>query len=152
MSAPSRVIRIAAALIDREDGRVLLVRKRGTRFFMQPGGKIDAGELPIQALIRELREELGWAATASELVHLGRYSAVAANELGATVDAELFSVSMRSEPVPAAEIEEALWVDPDAHDAPMIAPLTRDVILPLHRRLRGARGRNGARHCKEHEL
>ncbi len=32
-------IRIAAALITRADGRVLLVRKRGTALFLQPGGK-----------------------------------------------------------------------------------------------------------------
>src|SRR5437879_13794100 len=39
-------IRIAAALMSRSDGRVLLVRKRATESFMQPGGKIDRGEHP----------------------------------------------------------------------------------------------------------
>ena len=39
-------IRIAAALMSRSDGRVLLVRKRATESFMQPGGKIEAGEHP----------------------------------------------------------------------------------------------------------
>jgi len=33
-------LRIAAALLVREDGCTLLVRKRGTTSFMQPGGKI----------------------------------------------------------------------------------------------------------------
>ena len=37
-------IRIVAALIRDEAGRVLLVRKRGTETFMQPGGKRDPGE------------------------------------------------------------------------------------------------------------
>ncbi|MET2827115.1 NUDIX hydrolase [Mesorhizobium shangrilense] len=52
-------IRIAAAVIIDADGRLLLVRKRGTSAFMQPGGKIEPDELPINALVRELREELG---------------------------------------------------------------------------------------------
>ena len=33
------VISVVAALIRDEQGRVLLVRKRGTAAFMQPGGK-----------------------------------------------------------------------------------------------------------------
>ncbi|WP_439615125.1 NUDIX hydrolase [Shinella sp.] len=52
-------IRIAAALVLRENGETLLVRKRGTGAFMQPGGKIEPGETPKAALARELREEIG---------------------------------------------------------------------------------------------
>lgn len=53
---------VAAALIDR-DGR-LLVQQRPVGTSMAglwefPGGKIDPGETPEAALIRELREELG---------------------------------------------------------------------------------------------
>jgi 8-oxo-dGTP pyrophosphatase MutT (NUDIX family) len=47
-------IRTAAAVIDDGAGNVLLVRKAGTRAFMQPGGKIDAGESAVDALVREL--------------------------------------------------------------------------------------------------
>ena len=55
-SAP-RVLRIAAAMLVRADGRTLLVRKRHTTTFMQPGCKIDAGETAPLALVRELKEE-----------------------------------------------------------------------------------------------
>jgi len=42
-TAPTpRIIRIAAAVLIGPDGRTLLVRKRGTEAFMQPGGKIEA--------------------------------------------------------------------------------------------------------------
>jgi 8-oxo-dGTP diphosphatase len=56
----SNPIRIVAALIRDDAGRVLLVRKRGTAAFMQPGGKRDPGEDDVTALAREIDEELGW--------------------------------------------------------------------------------------------
>jgi 8-oxo-dGTP diphosphatase len=66
----SRKISIAAAVIADASGRLLLVRKRGTSAFMLPGGKIEPDEEPVDALVRELREELGLVidlATASPL-------------------------------------------------------------------------------------
>ncbi len=53
---------VAAALVDR-DGRVLLQQRAEGRqmagLWEFPGGKIDPGERPEEALIRELKEELG---------------------------------------------------------------------------------------------
>ena len=53
---------VAAALID-VDGRVLLCRrpegKAMAGLWEFPGGKIQEGETPEQALVRELQEELG---------------------------------------------------------------------------------------------
>ena len=58
----------ACALVD-TDGRVLLARrpegKKMAGLWEFPGGKLDPGETPEVALIRELREELGIDVTAS---------------------------------------------------------------------------------------
>ena len=61
-SARASIVVVAAALFDR-DGRVLIAqRPRGKPLAGRwefPGGKLDAGESERQALVRELREELG---------------------------------------------------------------------------------------------
>ena len=129
----SKTIRIAAALLIEPNGQTLLVRKRGTQAFMQPGGKIDAGEQPAEALARELHEELGLIIEPSDAVYLGNFSAPAVNEPGYTVEAELFQVTIDEPVTPAAEIEEVRWIDPAADGDLILAPLTRDLILPFYR-------------------
>ena len=126
-------LRIAAALLIGNDGQTLLVRKRGTQAFMQPGGKIDAGEQPVQALARELFEELNLRIEPDAAVYLGHFSAPAANEPGFTVEAELFRVNIDVAVTPAAEIEEIRWIDPAGDGGLQLAPLTRDLILPFYR-------------------
>jgi len=130
-----KVIRIAAALLIGADGRTLLVRKRGTQAFMQPGGKIDAGETAAVALVRELHEELGLVVAAEQAQFLGEFSAVAANEPGFEVNCQLYRLDVDQNVLPAAEIEEVVWVDGANLDHLQLAPLTRDSILPLYRQL-----------------
>ena len=124
------LIRIAAAVIVDADGRVLLVRKRGTDAFMLAGGKIDAGETPLAALHREIGEELG-CGIAGAAQPLGRFSAPAAFEPGHVVEAELFAVTLDGDIALAAEIEEVVWHDPNDFDSRPLAPLARTWALPL---------------------
>ena len=133
MSLSPRIIRIAAALLIGPDGRTLLVRKRGTEAFMQPGGKIEAHEQPVQALARELEEELGLIIDPARATYLGPFSAPAANEPGFVVQAELFQLTTDAPVTPAAEIEEVRWIDPATDGNLSLAPLTRDLILPFYR-------------------
>jgi len=129
----NRIIHIAAALLIGPDGRTLLVRKRGTEAFMQPGGKIEAHEQPVHALARELEEELDLVIDPAHASYLGSFSAPAANEPGFVVQAELFLLTIDANVTPAAEIEEVRWIDPATDGDLTLAPLTRDVILPFYR-------------------
>lgn len=131
----SKTIRIAAALLLDPQGRTLLVRKRGTQAFMQPGGKIETDEQPLSALARELLEELGLSIDPEDARYLGQFSAPAANEPGFEVQAELFQVFTAMPVEPAAEIEEVVWVSARKQLNLELAPLTRDLILPLYRTL-----------------
>jgi 8-oxo-dGTP diphosphatase len=125
-------IEIVAALIRDEAGRVLLVRKRGTQAFMQPGGKRDAGEDDATALARELDEELGCRVVGSTR-HLGEFVAPSANEPGFQVRASVYAVEVEGAIAPRAEIEDIMWLDPALAHEQTLAPLTRDHVLPLAR-------------------
>jgi uncharacterized protein (TIGR00730 family) len=127
--APSAPIRIAAAVVADQDGRILLVRKRNTLFFMQPGGKLDNGETALATLTRELREELGCTLLKADF--LGVFSAPAANEPMHRVEASLFHADITGDIKPGAEIEEVAWVEPSQTGDLPLAPLTRDHVLPL---------------------
>ena len=127
--AASTPIRIAAAIIADQDGRILLVKKRDTKFFMQPGGKLHQGETAPDALARELNEELGCTLVQTEF--LGVFSAPAANEPLHTVEALLFSARITGHIQAASEIEEIAWVEPSLPRDLPLAPLTRDHVLPL---------------------
>lgn len=129
----SEPIRIVAALIRDAAGRVLLVRKRGTSAFMQPGGKRDAGEDDVTALVRELDEELGCSVVPGSVSSLGIFQCQAANETDRQVHAAVYAVAVTGTAAAQAEIDEIVWIDPGSPGDIHLAPLTRDHVLPLVR-------------------
>lgn len=125
-------VHVSAGVVTDAAGRALLVRKRGTTRFMQPGGKPEPGESPAETLVRELAEELGVVVDAGALRPLGVFRADAANEPGLTVVAHAFAVTLDPAAVsPLAEIDEARWISPADADALPLAPLSVDALLPL---------------------
>ncbi|WP_246153043.1 NUDIX hydrolase [Aeromicrobium fastidiosum] len=126
------VIHVAAALAVDDRGRALMVRKHGTTMFMQPGGKIEPGEHPLDALRRELGEELGLDLPTASFTWVGTFEEDAANEPGHVVRAEVYSVTVDgASPVAAAEIAECRWVDVADPGDIDLAPLSREALLPI---------------------
>jgi 8-oxo-dGTP diphosphatase len=72
MTSPLRSIHVVAAVITDARGRILLNRRTGDSdmagLWEFPGGKREPGETSEQALVRELREELGIEAEVGEWV------------------------------------------------------------------------------------
>ena len=64
-----RLVLVAACAMVDGDGRVLIAQRPEGKalagLWEFPGGKVESGETPEAALIRELREELGVEATAA---------------------------------------------------------------------------------------
>ena len=58
-----KIVDVAAAVITRPDGSFLLGQRAPGTFYPGywefPGGKVEPGETPRDALVRELNEELG---------------------------------------------------------------------------------------------
>lgn len=102
---------------------------------MQPGGKMETGEIPARCLVRKLSEELQIDICEDDIHLVGNHRATAANEPNAIVDATLFAICYDQEITASAEIAEAKWVDPDAPITLELAPLTREFVLPLASRI-----------------
>ncbi|KAB1638037.1 NUDIX hydrolase [Pseudoclavibacter terrae] len=140
---PASVLTVAAICFEDSEGRVLTVRKRGTTKFMLPGGKLEPGESPKAAAIREIEEEVGIVLDGAEVTFLGEWTTAAANEAATDLVGTVYLAALTGEPQARAEIDELRWVDaypgPEA-DLADLAPLLSECVMPELRRRRDARG------------
>jgi len=114
MTAP--VLVVAAAIVDDlDEPQQLLAARRAVPASLAgrwefPGGKVDAGEAPVDALHRELREELGVRVTLGDEVvgpddGLWRLTETYVMRLW-------FAVLAAGEPQPLVEHDELRWLAP----------------------------------------
>ncbi|RFC70825.1 NUDIX domain-containing protein [Streptomyces sp. AcE210] len=119
---------VAAAIV--QEGRLLVVSKQAApEVFYLPGGKPDADEGPMEALTRELDEELG--VQPLEPRFLTDVEALAALE-GVPMKMTVFEARISRTPEPAAELAHLKWVSGYESDL-RLAPAVRDHVLPLLR-------------------
>ena len=124
------IVPVAVAVLIAPDGRFLLAQRPGGRvyagFWEFPGGKVEAGESPAQALARELEEELGirvrcahpWLTRPFAYPH-------------ATVRLHFFRVTAwDGEPTPR-EGQRFAWVRADAPEVSPILPANGPVLRAL---------------------
>ena len=131
---------VTAAFCLLRDGHLLTVRKAGSSRFMLPGGKIDRGESPYEAALREVAEEVGLHLPEGTGSSLGRFHDVAANEPDSSVDATVFVALLDAmhEPEPHAEIAEQRWLDLSGELPHDLAPLLANHVVPALRERAGA--------------
>ena len=123
---------VSAVVLRDGDGRILVVRKRGTSRYMLPGGKIESGESPAEAAVRELHEEVGAVLDPGSLTFLGEWTAPAANEAGLTVHGHIFEHPWIDGLAVRAEIEDLLWLHPnEMAERDDLAPLLVTRVLPV---------------------
>jgi len=130
----TRRLDIAAVCFLDSSGALLTVRKRDTKAFMLPGGKLEPNESPRAAAVREAVEELGIREDAVRLELLGRWGADAANEADTTVDAHVFVSTDSIAPTASSEIEEIRWISlSDSVEKLRLAPLLVECVIPALR-------------------
>lgn len=114
-----------------KDRRAVVERSMGKPAFVQPGGRIEAGETAAQALVRELKEEFDIDVSESDLEPFGAYSAPAANHPSQQVHMEVFMVKKwRGTVRPNSEVEELLWVDSKLPEGVEIGSIFVHEIVP----------------------
>jgi 8-oxo-dGTP diphosphatase len=124
--AARRRIEVAAAVVWR-DGRLLMTqRPPGGPVGLQwefPGGKVECGETPEQALVREIEEELGVASEAHEVMARERHDYAHGTLVELVfIRATLGSLEFR----PSPEVNAVTWWRPEE--------------IPLDQVLEGDRG------------
>jgi len=99
-------------LVVQENSSLLLVRVRDNEHWYLPGGKIEIGESPEQALQRELLEELNIVLEPASIRYLYTVNGPAYGQPG---DVELicFSARWQGSPEPMGEISSIDWIPID---------------------------------------
>ncbi len=130
MSKMSSLILKAGGVIIR-DRKLLVTRSWNETFFIAPGGKLEEGETAKQALVRELKEELGITVAERDLKEFGTFSGRAASDETKTIQMKVFIVeSWRGEPHPSHEIAEISWIDSSIPAGWNIGSIFEHDVLP----------------------
>lgn len=130
---------VSAAVVVR-DGKVLLSQRKGGTHLAGawefPGGKVEPGEDPKDALVRELREELGVDATVGDVVEVTfhRYAEAEKSVLLLFYAATLKPGS--SEPT-AVDVAAVTWADASFLDPARFPPADVGVLAKVRALLGG---------------
>jgi 8-oxo-dGTP pyrophosphatase MutT (NUDIX family) len=110
-----------------DGGRILCARPRGKDIFYIPGGKREGTETDLQALLREITEELAVTLRPDTVRHVGTYEAGQADEEpgvglgGAVVRMSCYSGDYAGTLAASSEIEELAWFS--YADRPRVPPV-----------------------------
>lgn len=100
------------ALIEIQNRKILMVRSKGKDTWYIPGGKRDEGESDKEALIREIKEELGVDLLPDTISFYEEYEAQAhGKEVGVLVRAKCYKSKYIGDFKASSEIEEFAWLD-----------------------------------------
>lgn len=132
MSDTQDIYKAAGIII--EDRKLLFTRAKDMDFFIDPGGKIEEGETAKQALVRELKEELGIDVDEADLEPFDEFVAEAANHKGKSVNMQAFIVKKWKGTIqPSAEIEELRWLTSNLPTDTQVGSIFGGRVLPkLH--------------------
>ncbi len=98
------------AWIELNNKTILLTKSYGKDVFYIPGGKRDISETDVQALLREIREELTVSLDEETLQYIGTFEAQAHGQPeGVTVKMTCYAGKYHGQLKASSEIEEIAW-------------------------------------------
>jgi 8-oxo-dGTP diphosphatase len=130
---------VVAALVRDDAGRILLTQRRADQpmplLWEFPGGKVEPGEPPVEALAREISEELGCAATVGAI-----YDVVFHPYADFDLYMLVYACALGGEPR-AVEVAQLAWVPPDELGRYEVLPADVALVARLAREAETARTR-----------
>src|SRR6266700_2971985 len=101
-----------AGLVVIRNRKLLLAFSANKKAFYLPGGKIDAGESALEALVREIKEELAIEPVREQLQYYTHITAPAFGEQpGIIMEQDCFLYELQETPLPNAEISALDYFD-----------------------------------------
>lgn len=111
--------------------KLLFARSTGKSIYLAPGGKPEGDETVLQALVRELSEELNITVTPDDVEFFKRYEAPAAGQPGRMVEMHVFMVKHWDGQIrPGAEIAELRWLTADVPEDVEVGSIFGHQLLP----------------------
>ena len=127
-----KTVKVVAAVI--RDGERVFATQRGYGDYKDlwefPGGKLEAGETPAQALVREIREELDTLIEVGELLTTVEY-----DYPGFHLSMDCFLARVLEGDLVLREHEAARWLGPDELDSVPWLPADRAAVARLKEKL-----------------
>jgi 8-oxo-dGTP diphosphatase len=115
-----------------KDRKALVEKSKNKDFFLAPGGKIEPGETPKQALVRELKEEFDIDVIESDLEFLNTFYDKAAGQEHLILREDVFVVKKwLGEPRPNSEVEKIAWINSSISNDMKLGSTYANKIIPL---------------------
>lgn len=122
--------KIGAAIL--KDNELLVVsKKKSPNHYMLPGGKLEEGETALEALARELQEELRLELVSSTLLGNFETTSMFGTE---SMFLTVYIVDVEGEPTPANEIGAYKWIPIDTSESEHLGTGITKFTLPALRR------------------
>lgn len=114
-----------------KDGKLLSTKSFGKDVYYIPGGKREAGESGMDALLREVKEELSVDLVLGSIKHLETFEAQAHGKPeGTMVRMTCYTADYTGVLTPSAEVEELVWLS--YRDRETSSPVDKIIFDYLH--------------------
>ena len=121
------------AWIEIQNKSILSTRSKGKNKYYIPGGKREEGESDIEALKREIKEELSVDLMEDSIKFLGIFEGQAhGHSEGVIVKMQCYTSEFNGNLKPAAEIEEMIWLN--FKDLDEVSPVDKIIFKWLKER------------------